>query len=90
MKRPKRMNDDAGAGESSCGGSSCGCGPFPADVPESERFTGPSPTLEEQERIASGGLGDASAENPVRDGTPPMRWGPSEADVGAPVKNLRD
>lgn len=66
------------------------CGPFPANVPESERFTGPSPTVEQQERISSGGLSDASDENPVRNGPAPQRWTEGSADVGAPVKNLRD
>lgn len=42
-------------------------GPFPANVPEADRFKQPSPTHHEAERKQSGGLGDSpNAELPVR------------------------
>lgn len=105
MKRPKRSENPHGeagesdhpeggegscGGDSSCGGGTASCGGFPANMPESARFQSPSPTMQQQERISSGDLSDESAENPVRNGPPAQRWTEGSADVGAPVKNLRD
>lgn len=42
-------------------------GPFPADVPESERFANPRPNHQDVERKRSGGLSDSPLrELPIR------------------------
>lgn len=66
-------------------------GPFPANVPESERFVQPAPNQLAADRAQSGGLSDdpSASGNPVRNGPSPVRFGPGERDAGAQIKNLR-
>jgi hypothetical protein len=63
-------------------------GPFPANVNEADRFKQPKPDHYDEEKKMSGDLPDQPEGNPVR-GEFMARWTPSEADTGAPIKNLR-
>jgi hypothetical protein len=49
-------------------------GPFPADMPERERWQRPSPDHYEAERRQSGNLPIQYEDNPVRDPASPVRY----------------